>query len=611
MEKKSPTICFLCSLGCGLTIRTEDHRVLDLEYDSSFPVNEGALCVRGNYLIELLNHPRRLLSPLIYEKGQCREVNLQEALKLSATQIRNIKRKAGGESLGVIMSGNCTREEAFLARELATGILKTSHFDSLVEEEDYQLLSAGEIFGAGRMTIIEKLARAEVILVVGDVFSKSPILARHLLNFRYAKRGNLFIVIDSKRSVTTGFAGLHLQNLPGREALVLAGMITYLLTVTRSSWKRKISPLGKNLPGLEDIARVSGIDSPLIIQAAQSFLNATRGVIILAPNFGRWVDINLVAQLAGIICLLTGRDKKLLFMLTTGNARGVFPWQGKRGSMRTPEMIEAGAAGKIKGLLILGADLSSLYPGHLLDKLKANLSFFIHTGPFALPGLGNWGVQFPSVLWTEKSGSVITSDGGKQKIWPVLSPPGEAKSEMELIASLAAQLGEKNFLLHLKRMSKRPPRLEKELLDEDILRQLKLDDLGRRLLNLYSRISKKEENYPFRLLGDIMVDHGGDGAITRQVSWAKEEAGEPIIEINPEDGEKLNLTKETKVQIKSREGEMTPGIKLTPRVAPGVVALPVHFPEVRNLFTGTIIPQRHSLEVEPEPVSLFPVKEEK
>lgn len=607
MEEVFPTTCFLCSLGCGLSIGIEGQRVLDLEYDSSFSVNEGALCARGNYLVEILNHPQRLLSPLIYKNGQFQEVNLPEALKFSANQIRNIKRKAGGDAIGVITSGNCTREEVFLARELATRVLQTPYFDSLAEEEDYQLLSAGEIFGAERMTTIEKLSGAEVILALGDVFTKSPVLARHLLNFRYAKRENLFLAVDSKRSSTTWFANLHLQNRPGAEALVLAGMIHYLLTATKSPWKKKVASFWEKLPLLEDMARISDLNSNVITQTAQRFLNASRAVIMLAPNFGRMADINLVAQLAGIICLLSGKDKKLLFVLTTGNARGVFSGQVRKGGMRTPEMIEAATAGKIKGLLILGADISSLYPAHRIEKLKEKLSFFLTAGPFTYPAMGKLGVQFPSAVWQEKLGSIISLDGRQEQIRPVIPPPGEARPETEIIASLAANLGEKNFLSRLKKMSKKPIPLEKKISDEGIFRQLEMDSLRERLLDLYTRLSKVEGNYPFMLLGDITFDHAGDGGITRQISWVKAAAGMPWLEIHPEDGKKLKLIAESRVRIKSRGGEITTGIKLTENVPPGIVSLPVHFPEVRNLFSGRTITERHSWEVEPEPVSLFPV----
>ena len=46
-------------MGCGFIIETRFDEAVNLEYDSNDPVGKGALCSKGNYMIELLNHPSR------------------------------------------------------------------------------------------------------------------------------------------------------------------------------------------------------------------------------------------------------------------------------------------------------------------------------------------------------------------------------------------------------------------------------------------------------------------------------------------------------------------------------------------------------------------------
>src|SRR3989339_781027 len=63
MVKKS--VCLFCSLGCGLACRVEGREAVAIDYDRNNPVNLGALCPRGYYNYELLNHPGRLTSPSV------------------------------------------------------------------------------------------------------------------------------------------------------------------------------------------------------------------------------------------------------------------------------------------------------------------------------------------------------------------------------------------------------------------------------------------------------------------------------------------------------------------------------------------------------------------
>ena len=50
-------------MGCGFALSTRGGEVLSLEYDTSDPVGGGALCSKGNYIPDLLNHHHRLIEP--------------------------------------------------------------------------------------------------------------------------------------------------------------------------------------------------------------------------------------------------------------------------------------------------------------------------------------------------------------------------------------------------------------------------------------------------------------------------------------------------------------------------------------------------------------------
>ncbi|MFZ3113279.1 MAG: formate dehydrogenase subunit alpha, partial [Methanothrix sp.] len=59
-----PTVCPYCAAGCGFFIAVQKGRALGIEYMPDHPVNEGALCSKGNAVLEILDHPDRLRTPL-------------------------------------------------------------------------------------------------------------------------------------------------------------------------------------------------------------------------------------------------------------------------------------------------------------------------------------------------------------------------------------------------------------------------------------------------------------------------------------------------------------------------------------------------------------------
>ncbi len=58
-----PSVCPYCGVGCGFYLSVEDGRLLGLEYQNEHPVNEGALCPKGNASLELVYNRERLLYP--------------------------------------------------------------------------------------------------------------------------------------------------------------------------------------------------------------------------------------------------------------------------------------------------------------------------------------------------------------------------------------------------------------------------------------------------------------------------------------------------------------------------------------------------------------------
>src|SRR3972149_4844492 len=57
--KEIPTVCMYCAVGCGQLAAVEGGRIINIEGDPDNPINQGALCCKGNADIQIVYNERR------------------------------------------------------------------------------------------------------------------------------------------------------------------------------------------------------------------------------------------------------------------------------------------------------------------------------------------------------------------------------------------------------------------------------------------------------------------------------------------------------------------------------------------------------------------------
>src|SRR5215468_3252402 len=121
------THCPYCALQCGMRV-TRDGAMIS--GDEEFPVNNGALCVKGWTAAELLNHPDRLLRPLKRNaRGVLAPVSWDEAFETIAEAFQTAQAKRGRDAVGVLGGGSLTNEKAYLLGKFARVALRTANID--------------------------------------------------------------------------------------------------------------------------------------------------------------------------------------------------------------------------------------------------------------------------------------------------------------------------------------------------------------------------------------------------------------------------------------------------------------------------------------------------
>jgi formate dehydrogenase major subunit len=92
--------------------------------------------------------------------------------------------------------------------------------------------------------------------------------------------------------------------------------------------------------------------------------------------------------------------------------------------------------------------------------------------------------------------------------------------------------------------------------------------------------------YPFVLVTGRQLAHYNSGTQTRRTGNAVLQPAD-LVEIHPEDAERLNVSDGDVIEVRSRRGAVETWACVTTRVAPGNVFLSFHFPEVKtNVLTS-------------------------
>lgn len=112
------TICSYCGCGCGVYLGVRGGIVVGARGDSSSPVNQGNLCVKGRFGYQFINHPDRLTTPLIKRSRGFEEASWDEALDLVVSKFREVQENYGPEALGGLSSARATNEANYLFQKL-------------------------------------------------------------------------------------------------------------------------------------------------------------------------------------------------------------------------------------------------------------------------------------------------------------------------------------------------------------------------------------------------------------------------------------------------------------------------------------------------------------
>jgi predicted molibdopterin-dependent oxidoreductase YjgC len=129
--KKTRTICPYCGVGCSVDILTKEDKIVGLLPAMDGPANKGALCVKGQFAYDFVQHEERLKTPLVRgEDGKLHEATWDDALDRAAAGFARARDRHGRHSVYGVASGRAPSEAAYTMGKFIRASFGTNYIDN-------------------------------------------------------------------------------------------------------------------------------------------------------------------------------------------------------------------------------------------------------------------------------------------------------------------------------------------------------------------------------------------------------------------------------------------------------------------------------------------------
>lgn len=520
--------------------------------------------------------------------------------------------------------------------------------------------------GAGTSSYDDFHHTAFILLVGSNAAEAHPIIFHHIM--KGVHNGAELVVVDPRKTLTTKRAHEHLQIQVGSDIALLNAMAHVIIrdglyredfiSHATTGFKEFADSVITWTP--ERAAGLTGISPDRIESLAHRYAKAPTAMIgwtLGITEHHNAVDNVLALINLSLLCGNVGRPGSGLNPLRGqnnvqgGGDMGALPgrlpgfqdvldpavrakFELAWGTPISPEpgwdqtqMFEAIEKDQLKGLYVIGenpiqSEANSEHMRHLFEKLDALVVqdiFLTATGEMA-------DVVLPAtVSFAESDGTYTNSERRVQRVRPARKPPGEAKDDLWVVASLAQAMGQAWPILSAE-----------EVFDE--MRQLTTNYRGM----TYERLdSQKGMQWPVPYEGHpgskvlherLWEPDVGDKAPFIPVEWSPPSelisADFPLLlttgrrlaffntgvqsnvydhphnggewmEIHRDDAKPLGIEDGETVRVLSRRGQVTVPVRYSDAVMPGTVFLTFHFPEhvmTNNLTIDTTDPKSGTAE---------------
>ncbi len=486
--REALSICGFCAVGCSLALGASDERIVEVN-PAQLPdsVNRATLCVRGHFAHDFLNSTRRLVSPLGRKKtaeqpDELVPLSWDDALGTIAKRLVEIKTENGPQSIAFLGSSKCSNEENYLFGKIARAIIGTNNIDNggyIYGQPLLQVLD--EKTGGGyRVNRLADLEKAEAILVLGaDPNHSVPVVSYYLK--KAALKGIPLILVDPRKTELAAFAAIWLKIKPQSDLELINGLAALLHEqkaydasfVDQYTEGFSLFRYGLSSLDMDKISSRTNLDSAAIHKTAHLLKQKKVAIVIghgIIQQKNAQHTLGAILNLALMTGSLGSPGPGLLILARENNQPGaedmgaaphILPgrqplndaavrknWAKGWKTTISPDpglnlvrMIAAAEKGSLKALYIMGENpLRALPQSERVKEALGKLDFLVVQDILNTETTQLADIVLPGAAICEKQGSITNLEGRVQTFAPVVSPPGKARPDWQILDALAAEL---------------------------------------------------------------------------------------------------------------------------------------------------------------------------
>ena len=408
------TTCRECAAGCGLIIETRDGRAIKAEGNPEHPVNQGALCARGQSALQGLYNPDRFRGPMIREGGKLVATTWDKAL--DAVKAKLVEHKGKAASAVFINQHEQGSFPAFLDQWLA-GFGLAPHIGYDAEAPLAAVAANRAAYGVSWPKL--DFSAAKLIVSFGaDYLDGWGLSVQQQLAFSEA-RANIneaprVVYIGARRSLTGLNADSWIPARPGSEKAVAEALLAAVKG--SGSLKSAADAAGVSVASLESLAKELLAAKPSLLIAGGNGEDATGTALAVA-------ELNKALGNVGV---------------TIKPAEGSLAYEGASSHAAVREAAERMAAGSVSLAIIRGANPAHTMPGAVkFADAFAKVGFKVSFSSYPDETTGLCDVVLPDHHSLESWGDAEPVKGTLALQQPVMDPVFNTRATADVLIALA------------------------------------------------------------------------------------------------------------------------------------------------------------------------------
>jgi anaerobic selenocysteine-containing dehydrogenase len=453
---------------CGMLVTVDQGRLVGVSGDPDNPDSRGFLCIRGQASREIIENPRRLLSPLhrASRSGTWQRVSWDAALDLIATRMQQAGPNAVGtwSGHGVFANNYGTRMHSHLLRRFAN-IYGCQWWSPAI------ICWALGAYGLALTGLIETNtkedmgAHANLILLWGANLASQPNTARYVAAAR--RRGAGVVAIDVRETEAFAQADETLLIRPGADAALALALLHVLVDEDRVDrafvrshtvgFERLAAHVGQYTPAWA--APITGIPADRIAALARRYAGTRPATIVMggssmhkgANGWHAGRAIACLPALTGNVGIPGGGFGPRHGASTHGQALASIIAQERRPPgeeipNQMTRITEALVERRVRVLLLFGTDmLSSFADANRVAKGLARQDLVVSYDLFLNDTAQRFAdLVLPATSWLEELGCKSTNT--HLYLMPqILEAPGETRPLPWILRQLSSRLGLADF----------------------------------------------------------------------------------------------------------------------------------------------------------------------